>query len=120
MKSIADAVVSSQVPATTGTIHTRKVSDGQQKFKNPRAKANHPSTSEMVNNAIKCLKERDGYSLQAISVDAEKLSPLIKKYLKDAVASGGCVQTKRKSGLGFFKLLSGLILLVQERSIIET
>ncbi|CAH1385012.1 unnamed protein product, partial [Tenebrio molitor] len=55
----------------------------REKAKNPRAKPSHPPTSEMVNNAIKGLKERGGSSLQAIKkfvaanykVDAER-SPL--------------------------------------------
>ncbi|KAK9675123.1 linker histone H1 and H5 family [Popillia japonica] len=59
----------------------------------------------MVNGAIKSLKERGGSSLQAIKkyvaanykVDAEKMSPFIKKYLKAAVASGALVQTKKTS-----------------------
>jgi hypothetical protein len=66
----------------------------------------------MVVNAISSLKERGGYSLQAIKkyiaanykVDSEKLSPFIKKYLKTAVASGELVQTKGKGASGSFKL----------------
>jgi len=80
--------------------------------KKPRTKPVHPRTSEMVENAIKSLKERGGSSLQAIKkyiaanykVDSEKLSPFIKKYLKTAVASGELVQTKGKGASGSFKL----------------
>jgi histone H1/5 len=69
----------------------------------------------MVGNAIKSLKERGGSSLQAIKkyitanykVDAEKLSPFIKKYLKSAVASGELVQTKGKGASGSFRLAAG-------------
>ncbi|GBP62456.1 Histone H1 [Eumeta japonica] len=51
--------------------------------KKPKAKPTHPKTSEMVNNAIRELKERSGSSLQAIKkyiaaqykVDAEKHAP---------------------------------------------
>jgi histone H1/5 len=86
----------------------------EKKAKNPRAKPSHPPTSEMVNNAIKGLKERGGSSLQAIKkfvaanykVDAEKVAPFIKKYLKGAVASGSLVQTKGKGASGSFKLAS--------------
>lgn len=54
----------------------------------------------MVNNAIKALKERDGFSLQAIkkyiaanyTVDAEKLARSNEKYLKSSVAPGALVQ----------------------------
>ncbi|KAJ8717828.1 hypothetical protein PYW07_005758 [Mythimna separata] len=56
----------------------------------------------MVNNAIKEMKERSGSSLQAIKkyiaaqykVDAEKLAPFIRKYLKSAVESCALIQTK--------------------------
>lgn len=86
----------------------------EKKVKNPRAKPSHPPTSEMVNNAIKGLKERGGSSLQAIKkyvaanykVDAEKVAPFIKKYLKSAVVGGALVQTKGKGASGSFKLAS--------------
>ena len=66
----------------------------------------------MVNNAITSLKERGGSSLHAIKkyiaanykADAEKLAPLIKKYLKSAVATGTLVQPKGKGASGSFKL----------------
>ena len=82
--------------------------------KKPRVKPAHPKTADMVNSAIKNLKERGGSSLQAIKkyisanykVDAEKLSPFIKKYLKGAVGSGKLVQTKGKGASGSFKLAS--------------
>ncbi|KAJ1375191.1 Winged helix-like DNA-binding domain superfamily [Sesbania bispinosa] len=82
--------------------------------KKPRAKPAHPKTADMVASAISSLKERGGSSLQAIKkyiaanykVDAEKLSPFIKKYLKGAVASGKLVQTKGKGASGSFKLAS--------------
>lgn len=83
--------------------------------KKAKTKPTHPPTSEMVCNAIKSLKERGGSSLQAIKkyvaanykVDAEKVSPFIKKYLKSAVTSGVLVQTKGKGASGSFKLASG-------------
>lgn len=73
---------------------------------------NHPSTAQMVDNAIKNLKERGGSSLQAIKkyisstykVDAEKSAPFIKKYLKQAVDKGQLIQTKGKGASGSFKL----------------
>ncbi|XP_061395376.1 histone H1.2-like [Musca vetustissima] len=66
----------------------------------------------MVDAAIKTLKERGGSSLPAIKkylastykVDAQKLAPFIKKYLKSAVASGKLIQTKGKGASGSFKL----------------
>lgn len=80
--------------------------------KKPKSKPNHPPTSEMVNGAIKSLKERGGSSLQAIKkyisvnykIDADKLSPFIKKYLKNAVIAGQLIQTKGKGASGSFKL----------------
>ncbi|CAK1596779.1 unnamed protein product [Parnassius mnemosyne] len=82
--------------------------------KKPKAKPTHPKTSEMVTSAIKELKERSGSSLQAIKkyiaaqykVDAEKLAPFIRKYLKSAVESGALIQTKGKGASGSFKLES--------------
>lgn len=80
--------------------------------KKAKAKPSHPPTAQMVQAAIKSLKERGGSSLQAIKkyiaanykVDVEKLSPFIKKYLKSAVASGALVQTKGKGASGSFKI----------------
>ncbi|OAD59066.1 Histone H1.1 [Eufriesea mexicana] len=80
--------------------------------KSQRPKSSHPPTSEMVNSAIKELKDRKGSSLQAIKkyiastykVDGEKLAPFIKRYLKAAVTSGAVVQTKGKGASGSFKL----------------
>ncbi|KAG7201192.1 hypothetical protein KM043_003980 [Ampulex compressa] len=77
-------------------------------------KSAHPPTSEMVNAAIKELKERKGSSLQAIKkymaatykIDGEKFAPFIRRYLKAAVASGAVVQTKGKGASGSFKLAS--------------
>lgn len=76
------------------------------------SKSSHPPTSEMVNAAIRELKDRKGSSLQAIKkyigstykVDGEKLAPFIKRYLKSAVTSGAVVQTKGKGASGSFKL----------------
>ncbi|XP_076177749.1 uncharacterized protein LOC143152010 [Ptiloglossa arizonensis] len=75
-------------------------------------KSSHPPTSEMVNSAIRELKDRKGSSLQAIKkymsttyqVDGEKFAPFIKRYLKSAVTSGAVVQTKGKGASGSFKL----------------
>ncbi|XP_014243992.1 histone H1.1-like [Cimex lectularius] len=75
-------------------------------------KPSHPPTAQMVNTAIQQLKDRGGSSLQAIKkyisstykVDAEKLSPFIRKYIRNAVASGSLVQTKGKGASGSFKL----------------
>lgn len=80
--------------------------------KKPRTQPSHPPTADMVKAAIKNLKERGGSSLQAIKkyisatykVDAEKMAPFIKKYLKSAVTAGALVQTKGKGASGSFKL----------------
>lgn len=78
--------------------------------------ATHPPTSTMVNNAIKNLKERGGSSSQAIKkyisstykVDAEKIAPFIKKYLKSAADKGLLIRTKGKGASGSFKLPSAV------------
>ncbi len=80
-----------------------------------KAAPSHPKTSDMVNAAIKNLKERGGSSLQAIKkyiaatykVDVEKLAPFIRKYLKSGVSSGALLQTKGKGASGSFKLSGG-------------
>lgn len=80
--------------------------------KKPKSTPTHPPTQQMVDAAIKTLKERGGSSLLAIKkyiaatykVDVQKLAPFIKKYLKGAVVSGKLVQTKGKGAAGSFKL----------------
>jgi histone H1/5 len=82
------------------------------KVKKPRIKPNHPRTADMVDAAIKTLKDRTGSSLQAIKkyissvykMDAEKHAPFIKRYIKAAVTNGELVQTKGKGAAGSFKL----------------
>ena len=67
---------------------------------------------EMVQNAIRSLKEPGGSSLRAIkkyvaanyNVHAETLSPAIKEYLKAAVASGRLLQPTGRGVNGSFKL----------------
>ncbi|KAG0521462.1 hypothetical protein BDA96_08G162600 [Sorghum bicolor] len=93
--------------------HPKKPAKSAAASKKPRAKPAHPKTAEMVNSAIKSLKERGGSSLQAIKkyitanykTDAEKLSPFIKKYIKGAVPAAHC-PTKGKGASGSFKLAS--------------
>jgi hypothetical protein len=106
---MADSADSSPAATNPAQVAPKKTKSATKK---PRTKPVHPRTSEMVGNAIKSLKERGGSSLQAIKkyiaanykVDSEKLSPFIKKYLKNAVASGELVQTKGKGASGSFKL----------------
>lgn len=106
--TMADSATSAPAPATT----TPKKSKAAAASKKPRAKPAHPPTSDMVNAAIKNLKERGGSSLQAIKkyiaanykVDAEKLAPFIRKYLKSAVSAGALTQPKGKGASGSFKL----------------
>lgn len=105
---MADSATSAPAPATT----TPKKAKAAAASKKPRTKPSHPPTSDMVNAAIKNLKERGGSSLQAIKkyisanykVDAEKLAPFIRKYLKSAVAAGTLTQPKGKGASGSFKL----------------
>lgn len=81
--------------------------------KKPKAaKPAHPKTSLMVADAIKALKDRKGSSLAAIKkhvaannkVDADKIAPFIRRYLKKAVADGTLVQVKGNGANGSFKL----------------
>ena len=82
------------------------------KAKKTKAPAAHPPVAQMVNEAIKNLKVRNGSSLPAIKkyinanykCDAAKLAPFIKKYLKKAVEDGKLVQTKGTGASGSFKL----------------
>ena len=72
----------------------------------------HPPTATLVNEAIGKLNEKGGSSLQAIKkyisethkLDAEKLAPFIRKYLKSAVIKGALLQPKGKGAAGSFKL----------------
>ncbi|XKL62461.1 hypothetical protein PGB90_002294 [Kerria lacca] len=104
-------------PATVKTpsktpSKTKKVSTSKTKTASKKASPTHPPTAQMVNNAIKSLKDRGGSSLQAIKkyisstykVDAEKIAPFIKKYLKSAVDNGSLIRTKGKGASGSFKL----------------
>uniref|UniRef100_A0A1L8DXE9 Putative histone h1 n=2 Tax=Nyssomyia neivai TaxID=330878 RepID=A0A1L8DXE9_9DIPT len=112
------SVATSPAAAGTGTSPAAKKGKVAKSAgaKKPKVKPTHPKTSEMVNHAIKELKERGGSSLQAIKkfvaahykVDAEKLAPFIRKYLKSAVVSGALVQTKGKGASGSFKLASSV------------
>lgn len=75
-------------------------------------KPEHPPVAAMVSAAIGNLKERKGSSLAAIKkyvaatykVDAVKLAPFIRRYLKKAVADGKISQTKGSGASGSFKL----------------
>lgn len=110
---MTDTVTNVEVaPMASTPPAIKKVKSAVPIVKKPRIKPAHPPTAEMVYNAIRILKERSGSSLQAIKkyvsstykIDAEKLAPFIKKYLRNAVASGQLVQTKGKGASGSFKL----------------
>ncbi|XP_064650025.1 histone H1A, sperm-like [Lineus longissimus] len=76
--------------------------------------ASHPPVAQMVDAAIKNLKDRKGSSLAAIKkyvaanykCDTVKLAPFIRRYLKKAVGDGKLVQTKGTGAAGSFKLPS--------------
>lgn len=80
--------------------------------KKPKTAPSHPKVSEMVVESISTLKERGGSSLQAIKkhitannkVDIDRLTPFIRKYLRQAVENGTLVQTKGKGANGSFKI----------------
>ena len=81
--------------------------------KAPAKKPDHPPVATMVDAALAALKERKGSSLAAIKkyvaanykVDAVKLAPFIRRYLKKAVADGKINQTKGSGASGSFKLV---------------
>lgn len=93
----------------TPAIKKVKKAAGPKKAKAPKA---HPGVASMINAAIVALKERNGSSLQAIKkyiqanykVDIDRLSPFIKKHLKNATTKGLLVQTKGNGASGSFKL----------------
>lgn len=102
--------VAAVAPAVVAEKKTKKAPAAGSK--KPKSTPTHPPTQQMVDAAIKTLKERGGSSLLAIKkyiaatykVDVQKLAPFIKKYLKSAVVSGKLVQTKGKGATGSFKL----------------
>lgn len=106
---MADTVTAA-APAIVAEKKAKKVPAAGSK--KPKSTPTHPPTQQMVDAAIKTLKERGGSSLLAIKkyiaatykVDVQKLAPFIKKYLKGAVTSGKLVQTKGKGAAGSFKL----------------
>lgn len=114
--STTPAVMTASGNASGTQVNLKKMASHQgNKTQKPRTKPAHPRTAEMVNVAIKTLKERGGSSLQAIKkyisttykIDADKQAPFIKKYLKAAVTNGNLIQTKGKGAAGSFKLSVG-------------
>ncbi|KAK0097127.1 hypothetical protein PV326_003188 [Microctonus aethiopoides] len=114
--STTPAVMTASGNASGTQVSLKKMASHQgNKTQKPRTKPAHPRTAEMVNVAIKTLKERGGSSLQAIKkyisttykIDADKQAPFIKKYLKAAVTNGNLIQTKGKGAAGSFKLSVG-------------
>ncbi|XP_037079038.1 histone H1E-like [Pollicipes pollicipes] len=83
------------------------------KTKVPRAKPAHAPTGEMVQGAVKGLKERDGSSLTAIKeyiaanfkVGAEKLVSFIQRVPKSGETSGALVRAKVMGSSSSFKVL---------------
>ncbi|XP_059221597.1 histone H1-like [Stomoxys calcitrans] len=109
---MSDAAVVEATASPVAAVEKKAPKKAAAKAKKPSAAPSHPPTQQMVDAAIKTLKERGGSSLPAIKkylastykVDAVKLAPFIKKYLKSAVASGKLIQTKGKGASGSFKL----------------
>jgi histone H1/5 len=79
----------------------------------------------MVVESISTLKERGGSSLQAIKkhisannkVDIDRLTPFIRRFLKNAVTNGTLIQTKGKEASGSFKM-SGATKKKQDRKLL--
>lgn len=108
---IAIEVTTTQEPISTSNTSKPPAKKPVAK-KRTAKKPSHPPIGQLVDCAIIALKKPSGSSLQAIktyiaandNVDAYKLSPFIKRYLKSATASGRLVQTEGKGTSGFFKL----------------
>lgn len=113
------------IPSGAAVASAKKAAAKSAAAKKPRVKTNHPRTAEMVDAAIVALKEKGGSSLQAIKkyisatyvIDAEKLSPFIKKYLKSGVVAKKLVQTKGKGASGSFRLGGGDGAVVVKRTV---
>lgn len=109
---MTETAVETSTPAATKSKKSATPKVPKAKSATKKAAASHPPTAQMVNAAIKSLKERGGSSLQAIKkyisttykVDAEKVAPFIKKYLKSSVDNGSLIRTKGKGASGSFKL----------------
>ncbi|CAH1384238.1 unnamed protein product, partial [Tenebrio molitor] len=76
------------------TVPSSDIRDGQQRHQGTQG------TRRIVSSGYQEVRRRN------YKVDAEKVAPFIKKYLKGAVASGSLVQTKGKGASGSFKLAS--------------
>lgn len=108
---MSDAVVET-APVAASIAAPKKAKKAAAGPKKPKAKPNHPPIAQMVSDAIKALKERNGSSLPAIKkyiaannkVDVLKLAPFIKKSVKSSVVAGKLIQTKGKGASGSFKL----------------
>lgn len=82
------------------------------KAKKAAVPAAHPPVAQMVNAAIRNLKERKGSSLAAIKkyisanykADGQKLAPFIRRYLKKGVEAGKLSQVKGTGASGSFRL----------------
>ncbi|XP_044749689.1 histone H1B-like [Coccinella septempunctata] len=108
--STSESEMQQATTPATAVGKTLKKAEKKTSARSKHVKPSHPPTSDMVNSAIKGLKERSGSSLQAIKnhkVDSERLAPFIRKYLKTAVQSGSLIQTKGKGASGSFKLAAG-------------
>lgn len=97
---------------TTSASAAKPAKKAASKPKKPRATPSHPPVNDMIKAAVSNLKERNGSSRQAIvkyisanyKVDIEKLTPHIKKQLKNAVTKGTLIHTKGTGASGSFKL----------------
>ena len=82
------------------------------KVTKPAVPAAHPPVAQMVNAAIRALKDRKGSSLAAIKkyisvnykADGQKLAPFIRRYLKKAVETGKLAQVKGTGASGSFRI----------------
>ncbi|OXA61088.1 Histone H1 [Folsomia candida] len=99
-------------PAKKGKAPKSPKKAGAAKPKGAKAAASHPPTTQMVINAVKSLKERNGSSLQAVKkfiadtykVDTTKQATFIRKAITKLVETGKLTQTKGTGASGSFKI----------------
>ncbi|OXA60662.1 Histone H1 [Folsomia candida] len=106
------APAATPAPAKKGKAPKSPKKAGAAKPKGAKAAASHPPTTQMVINAVKSLKERNGSSLQAVKkfiadtykVDTTKQATFIRKAITKLVETGKLTQTKGTGASGSFKI----------------
>jgi len=120
MATIADGTPAAQQSAAPASTTPAKKARAPKTPKTPRAPKEkkavklptHPAWAIMMTRAVEALHEKGGSSISAIKkwilannkVEADKLTPHLRRGLKAAIKSGKLVQAKGKGLTGSFKL----------------